>query len=209
MPTLSCLNAFLTPFPIFQAKHYHQSTAHTSVPTILERCHKKLLPVSVGWNLFVPYKTKIYNNSQSVSTNSSSPSTYFMHHHHLCQSEMKRVDSPLICCVQSKSASSMLASLSVCGHMCVWGCVCKLSCVSVLRQCQHMPCIMKEWRAVSLLPHTGQRMQLQAGCSFTSSTTSKTWSKSCTSSSPVSFPRPSGKLITVLGLQLCLHLCVP
>lgn len=165
MPTLSCLNAFLTPFPIFQAKDYHQSTAHTSVPTILERCHKKLLPVSVGWNLFVPYKTKIYNNSQSVSTNSSSPSTYFMHHHHLCQSEMKRVDSPLICCVQSKSASSMLASLSVCGHMCVWGCVCKLSCVSVLRQCQHMPCIMKEWRAVSLLPHTGQRMQLQAAVS--------------------------------------------
>lgn len=150
---------------------------HTSVPTIFERCHKKLLPVSVGWNLFVPYKTKIYTNSQSVSTNSSSPSTYFMHHHHLCQSEMKRLDLPVICCVQSKSVSSMLASVSVCGHVyvcvCVggWvegGVVCKLSCVSVLQQCQSVACME------SCISAASHRIKAATAGSFMSSITSKT-----------------------------------
>lgn len=37
MPTLSCLSAFLTLFPILQAKYYHQSTTHT---------HTHLFPLS-------------------------------------------------------------------------------------------------------------------------------------------------------------------
>lgn len=51
-------------FPILQAKYYHQSTANISVLAVSR------LPQTafVGWNLFVPYKTKIYNNSQSVNT---------------------------------------------------------------------------------------------------------------------------------------------
>ena len=70
-------------FPILQAKYYHQSTANISVLAVSR------LPQTafVGWNLFVPYKTKIYNNSQSVNTyNSSSPSTYRIYHLYLWQS---------------------------------------------------------------------------------------------------------------------------
>lgn len=71
MPTFSCLNTFLTLFPILRAKYYHQSTTNISVLAVLQ-CQAAF----VGWNLFVPYKTKIYNNSQSVATYSSSPSRY-------------------------------------------------------------------------------------------------------------------------------------
>lgn len=68
MPNFSCLGAFLTLVPILQAKYYHQSTISISVLAVLQ-CQAAF----VGWNLFVPYKTKIYNNSRSVTTYSSSP----------------------------------------------------------------------------------------------------------------------------------------
>lgn len=71
MSTFSCLNTFLTLFPILRAKYYHQSTTNISVLAVLQ-CQAAF----VGRNLFVPYKTKIYNNSQSVATYSSSPSRY-------------------------------------------------------------------------------------------------------------------------------------
>ncbi len=48
MPTLSCLSAFLTLFTILQAKYYHQSTTHTSVPAVLQRCHQQPSSVGVG-----------------------------------------------------------------------------------------------------------------------------------------------------------------
>ena len=135
MPPLSCLNAFLTLFPILQAKYYHQSTTQIYVcPCCLRKGVTNSLLPFVWQEIFVSYKIKIYNYSQSVNIFSSSPSTYFINHCHLCQFGTRRLHHPVIHCAQSKSVSSMLApvSVSACAHMCVR----TLRCVSGPLQCQ-------------------------------------------------------------------------
>lgn len=106
--------------------------------------------------------------------------------------------------VQSKSVSGMLApvSVSVCAHMCVRM---LLLCVSVLRQCQSSPCYRGGTEGcISAASH---RTTVATAGRFVSSITSNTCRMNLTQAvSPVSFPRPSGGLITVVGLQLLLHL---
>lgn len=78
-------------------------------------------------------------------------------------------------------------------------------CVSAAACVSHRRASTEVQRAVSLLPHTGQRVQLQWDVRLRSHLTSAEWFLYKLSSSVL----PSGGLTTVVGLQLLLHLGRP
>lgn len=94
-----------------------------------------------------------------------------------------------------------VSGLRVCTYVCAhafYVCQCRSS-------ASHRHAIVEVQRAVSLLPHTGQRMQLQSDSHPSSHLTHVEWILH----KPTSSVLPSGGPITVVGLQLLLHLRTP
>lgn len=149
---------------------FHFSRQNNSINQLLShicpyssRCQKQPFLVEAELNPILPYKTMFCNKFQAFAMHSSSPSTYFMHHHHLCPFKTKRLDQLVICCVHSKSVPNMLALVSVSvGASNVF--VCKFSCVSMMRQC--VP-----WRKSGYISAASHRTKAATACLLTVSIT--------------------------------------
>lgn len=112
----------------------------------------------------------------------------------------------VISCVRSTSLSSTVNLQRA--RVCVCVCTCFFlfqMCVSAAACVSHRCASTEVQRAVSLLPHTGQRVKLQRDVRLRSHLTSAEWFLYKLSSSAL----PSGGLTTVVGLQLFLHLGKP
>lgn len=126
-------------------------------PSCLQKCDKQSLSVGVGWYLFVPCKTMIYNNSQPVTTFCSSLSTYFKHHHRV---SLETLAVDILC---PASIFGQHVGLSERHSVCTFTCACMLYYVcQCCSSASHHSVIMEEQRAVSLLPHTGHKLKLHA-----------------------------------------------
>lgn len=187
VPTFSCPSPSLTLFPFFQAKFFIINQPQNT---------EAVLAVSgaafVERNHFLPQETKIYNDPHAPAPSCPPPP------------DTKMSGLQVISCVRSTSPSSTvnLQRARVCVCTCFFFfqmCVSAAACVS------HRRASTEVQRAVSLLPHTGQRVQLQRDVRLRSHLTSAEWFLYKLSSSVL----PSGGLTTVVGLQLLLHLGRP
>lgn len=157
MPIFSCLSAFLTLFYFQFSKQnitINQPQTFLSLPS--HDCHKQ--PSWDGISLFHTRQRFITIPSPSTPTTPlpHPPTVYTIC---ICDS--------LVYCVQSKSlsitltpASGLIEHIFMCACVCVCGSLCAFYVCQCCSTASHHAITEPQW-AVSLLPHTGQRRELQ------------------------------------------------
>lgn len=151
VPTFSCLSPFLTLFPFFVARFYHQSAANTGSVFTVSRA------AFVERNHFLPQETKIYSDPLCPIVDSAPPPSPTT----LSPPSLWNEDAGKWSTVSSLHLC-LARSNSECARVCV--CMCarfSFMCASAAACVSHGHASMEVQRPVSLLPHTGQRVKLR------------------------------------------------